>query len=559
MAPSQFRSLSGLLVALTAALLLAAALPPDKYHSRGGRSDAPVIKPGSTSSGEVELRMDVPPGTRVRYTLDGTDPGPFSTLYEGPFTLDGHTHADRLVVVPTSLQWRHPVGDLPHGVLVKARCSWSDGSAGPVVTRTVLPASHGQLPVFALSVDEDDFFGEERGIYVTGNAIFGLDKQALLDPPHDHKWWKYPGNFNWRGKGSERRAHLDYFAPGSPIDADPIWSAETGVRINGNNSRGFPQHALRLILDEPLNRPLFGPEHGTGHRRLLLRTAGNDMDHAFFRDALQHRLCEGLPFSTSACVQSVLYINGAYWGLHNLRERMDAKELARRYGLKAKEITIIEDRMVLYDGDERQLKVFSWLLGKAEQWDARNPAFVDSLERRMDVDGFLCYMAAQIILANTDWPEQNLKWWRWTGTPDTLGGPGDGRWRFIMTDSDLGMGLTVPPNYDMFAHIDRHAAVPVVRLLKACLRSTLLKDRFARILDELLAGPLSADRMTAEVERMRDAISLEMPVHIGRWRRPGSVEEWNDHVEELLTFAAQRPAAVKARSAIWLARYPLRP
>ncbi|HNA32381.1 MAG TPA: CotH kinase family protein, partial [Flavobacteriales bacterium] len=177
----------------------------------------------------------------------------------------------------------------------------------------------------------------------------------------------------------------------------------------------------------------------------------------------------------------------------------------------------------------------------------------------MDVDGFLCYMAAQIILANTDWPEQNLKWWRWTGTPDTLGGPGDGRWRFIMTDSDLGMGLTVPPNYDMFAHIDRHAAVPVVRLLKACLRSTLLKDRFARILDELLAGPLSADRMTAEVERMRDAISLEMPVHIGRWRRPGSVEEWNDHVEELLTFAAQRPAAVKARSAIWLARYPLRP
>lgn len=557
MATAHFRSLAGLLAALAGVILLASMLPPDARHVRGGVKAVPVITPRTTGAGGVELRMDSPPGTLVRYTLDGTDPGPFSPVYAAPFVPGGTRHAEQLAAVPTSLQWRHPVHDPLHGVLVKARCCNAEGGMGPVVSRTVLPMAHGGLPVFALTVDEDGFFGQERGIYVVGQAIFGLDKQALLRLPRDHKWWKYPGNFNWRGKRAERRARLDRFAAGAPADASPEWSAEVGVRINGNNSRGFPQHALRLILDEPLDAPLFGPGHGTGHRRLLLRTAGNDMDHAFFRDALQHRLCEGLPFTTSACTQSVLYINGAYWGVHNLRERVDAKELARRHGLRAKDITIIEDRMALYEGDEDQLKVFSWLLGKAEQWDAGTPAFVDSLERRLDVDGFLNYMAAQIILANTDWPEQNLKWWRWTGVPDTLGAPGDGRWRFIMTDSDLGMGLTVQADYDMFAHIDRHAAVPVVRLLKACLRSEALRDRFARILDELVVGPLSAERMTAEARRMRDAIAAEMPAHIGRWRRPGSVSAWERHVEDLLTFAARRPAAVKEQSAPWLARLPL--
>lgn len=275
------------------------------------------------------------------------------------------------------------------------------------------------------------------------------------------------------------------------------------------------------------------------------------------RDALQHRLCKPLPFATSGCIQSVLYVNGAYWGLHNMRERIDENDLAGRYGLKAKNITIIEDRIVLYEGKEEELQTFSRFLTMTERWDANGAAFVDSLESRMDVDGFLSYMAAQIILSNTDWPDQNVRWWRFTGTPDTIQGARDGRWRFIMGDSDMGMGLATPPDYDMFTHIDRHPNAPIARLFKACLRSPELTLRFSNTLDALLQGPLSVASMEEGIIGMRDAIAAEMPTHIRRWRRPLTMEDWQRHVEDLLTFARLRPALVKAQAAEFLARYPL--
>ena len=347
-----------------------------------------------------------------------------------------------------------------------------------------------------------------------------------------------------------------------------MWSSDVRLRINGNNTRGFPQHALRVIFEQSLEQPLFGEERGTGFKRVLLRTAGNDQDHAFFRDALQHRLCAGLSFETSACVQSVLFVNGAYWGIHNLRERIDEKEIARRHGLKPKDITIIEDRIVLYEGKKEELKTFSRFLTMTEQWDASGRAFVDSLERRMDVDGFLSYMAAQIILSNTDWPEQNVRWWRYTAPSPALPregrehdtaaiGPLDGRWRFLMGDSDMGMGLAAPPEYDMFTHIDRHPNAPIARLFKACLRSKELTARFSHTLDSLLRDPLSAGNMEREIVRMRDAIADEMPTHIRRWRRPLTMEAWERHVEDLLTFARLRPAAVKEQAAVYLSQYPL--
>lgn len=274
------------------------------------------------------------------------------------------------------------------------------------------------------------------------------------------------------------------------------------------------------------------------------------------RDALQHRLCKPLPFATSGCIQSVLYVNGAYWGLHNMRERVDEKDLASRYGLKPKNITIIEDRIVLYEGKEEEIRTFSRFLTMTERWDANGAAFVDSLESRMDVDGFLSYMAAQIILSNTDWPEQNVRWWRFTGTPDTVPGPRDGRWRFIMGDSDMGMGLATAPDYDMFTHIDRHPNAPIARLFKACLHSPELTRRFSNTLDSLLEGPLSVSSMEAGIISMRDAIATEMPTHIRRWRRPLTMEDWQRHVESLLTFARLRPAAVKAQAGAFFSRYP---
>jgi hypothetical protein len=276
----------------------------------------------------------------------------------------------------------------------------------------------------------------------------------------------------------------------------------------------------------------------------VLRAGGNDQDHAFLRDALQHRLCSDLPFFTSAYRPCVLLLNGAYWGLHDLRERMDDREVARRIGVPRKAITILADRAILYDGDEREVARFTRLLGRAEKWDADAPGFTDSLQRYLDVEGFLQYMAAQLILGNADWPDQNVKYWRYTGAPDTVAGPRDGRWRFMMGDSDQGFGDPVGAEYDHFERV-LSKATPVPRLFKACLRSLQFRERFRAIVLDQLAGALSPERMDAAVVSLSNDLTPFMSRHIDRWRRPSSMEAWRHHVHLLRSFAAERAEHVR--------------
>ncbi len=491
---------------------------------------------------EVEggaFRIGTVDGATVHVTRDGGVPAaddPVETGVLRPGTDDRNAHA--LMRIPTSVQWRPPLPGLPTAAVVRASAC-ADRICGPVTTRTLLRHPH-PLPVLALTADPGAFFDPDTGIYAMGHGIFRTDEEAVQRFPGDHRWWKYPGNFQFRGKDWERQAHAELFAVGGT----PRWSGPVGLRINGNNTRGFPQHALRMKLP-PSAVPWTGEDRGTGHRTVVLRAGGNDQADSFMRDVVQHRLCAALPFQTMAGSAVVLYINGAYWGLHHVRERIDADELARRHGGGPKSYSILEDRLLLHDGDRSEVKRFERLITMAERWDPQAPHYVDSLERRLDVEGFLTYMAAQMILGNLDWPDQNVKYWRWTGTRDTLGRPHDGRWRFIMGDSDMGMGYAAPATADPFSHVERHAG-PVAQLYEAVLRAPALRARFRSIVIGLLEGALSEAAMRAVIDAEAATLGPEMALHVGRWRRPASVAEWADRVEELRAFANARPAAVRA-------------
>lgn len=539
MQAADIRALGWLLPSCLAAALLSAALVPPKVKRKHAALPAPTI--AITPDGRVAITGD---GEGLRYTLDGSTPTVRSAAYTKAFPAEAPQAIQELAVVPTSVQWRHPTGAQPTCPVVAAAAVDEHGRTGPAAVRTVIPGG-SPLALISLVLPEGSFFDPDTGIYVIGNEVFHQEEPAVRRYPRDQKWWKYPGNFHQRGKSSARRAHLEFFPAQAPAAAAPAWSDRVDLRINGNNTRGFAQHALRVSVGGGVPIDLFGAERGHGQRTFLLRSSGNDQDRTFFRDALQHRLCANEPFITSACAPSVVYVNGCYWGLHNMRERIDDHELARRYDVHAEHITILADRLELYKGDDRERAAFARLLTRSERWPVATLA--DSLERYVDVDGFLRYMAAQIILGNTDWPDQNGKWWRYTGRHRKPGTDTDGRWHFIMGDSDQGMGIVMGPDYDMFTHVERHSDAPLARLLAACERSPALRQRFREAVLALLDGPLSSRNMTAEAQRMRDAIDAEMPRHIARWRRPLTYAAWRAHVDVLLTFARDRGAFVRAQ------------
>ncbi|MFN3874713.1 MAG: CotH kinase family protein [Flavobacteriales bacterium] len=447
--------------------------------------------------------------------------------------------AERALATATAIQWRRPVPGLPAAMVVRAAEAEAGRAGGPCAMRTNHFARPG-LAGSASPTSPEGLLGPECGMAVPGHAILRASAQAQRAFAKDRRWWKYPGNYHERGKAWQREARIQLIAP----DGEEVLQADAGLRINGQMTRGFPQHALRLIFREPIAVPVFADGDGNGARALVMRAAGNDQVKAMLRDAFQHRLCEGLPFGTRKALTCVAYINGAYQGVHHLRPRIDQHELARLHGLPAKRIAILEDHNRPYRGDSAEARAFAQLVRRTERWDGASEDWVDSLEARIDVDGFLAYMASQTILGNMDWPKQNVMYWRWTGRR----GPGvrDGRWRFIMGDSDLGFGAVAPPEADLFAAV-KNSDAPVARLLRAMLRNPALKERFIEQGLAQLDGPLAATRCVAVLDSMAAAMEPEMERHCMRWRKPASVRSWRREVEALRSYALARMPAARAQ------------
>lgn len=485
-----------------------------------------------------ELKLDVGAG-RMAYLALGAD-GAFERVRDGAAVARGadHVRVARLLSTPISLNWRHPLAGLPAATVFRVAGAVPDGRTRERV-HTLLEQHHGAMPVVSILMPTGALLDPDTGLLVVGNAIFQAPKKVLIAEARDPKWWKYPGNFHMRGKAWERSGRIQYIHP----DGTTGFETAVRVRVNGQMTRGFPQHALRLSFDEPLRYELFGEGVRGGYDALVLRAAGNDQIKAMLRDVFQHALCEGLPFETSGHRTCVVYINGAYWGVHHLRPRMDEYEIARRYGIKKKHITILEDEARLYHGDVAQVARFERFARRTAAWDGRSGGWADTLEARVDVDGFLTYMATQMIFGNMDWPNQNVRFWRYAGKPRKER-PLDGRWYFIMGDSDLGYGAQGTPQADMFLRA-KAMDVPVTQLFWGMMNSPELKARFIAIAHGLLDGPLATQHALDELERIATLMAPEMERHTARWRKPAHVATWAGHLEVMRTFARERGTAVR--------------
>jgi hypothetical protein len=478
------------------------------------------------------LVINSPTGDTVHYTTDGSEPNLRSAIFTDSIFLDYKYDAPNYFSgIPSSPTWESPTG-IVHKAHIVRFASFKNGTrTSKVYTHTFLVDStifqKYYLPVISLVTDEKNLFDLEKGIYIPG----------IWFDPEDSLW---SGNYYQKGSEWERPVHIEFFEN----YGSKGFSQDAGLRIHGFKSRYAAQKSLRLYArkeygERYFNYRLFPQKEHNLYKRFILRTTMSDwFSNTVIKDVLAHEIAKDLDLEYQDYKPVVVYLNGEYWGIHTLRDRIDEWYIAYTTGYDKDFVDIIEGNYNKVDAGSNghYIELAEFIVANDLSYDMN----YEYVLTQIDIGNFIDYYVAQMFFANVDWPFNNQRLWR----PQTP----DGKWRWILFDVDAGFGDV---NTDMFAHsltyadLEYHEMSVSTFLFSNMLKNENFVELFLRRFAEVLHNEFSVEVMTEKLNRVKEQYIAEMPHHISRWNVPESFSGWENDIENhLLSFIRERPCVV---------------
>jgi len=479
-----------------------------------------------------------------------------SIIYESELYVSDRSSAPNKLASISST-WHYDPDYLPDGPIRKATVVRAmavvDGVASSVKTETYFVSDHSafssNLPIVSISLNEDALFDYYDGIYVAGEDFDNWRKKNPNEVTNGHR----SANYRRTGASTEKNAVFQYF-----IDGEKVVDQNIGLRLHGSFSKSFQNKTFRLYARseyDTLNSfdyPFFGPTNSSGFKRLILRNSGNDAGNVwiggalvhtvspavYFRDAFIHKMVEHLHFDTQDYLPVITYVNGEYWGILNMRERYDEHYLERKYGILDSELDLLEGNASVKIGSNSHYKMTYNFIADSDLSNNNNYAYAKTL---IDTDNFIDYQISQIYARNTDWPGNNIDYFRKrtsSYSPDAPYGQ-DGRWRWLMFDTDHGFGWS---GENSFTHNSLQNASKggnwSTLILNKLLDNESFRVDFINRYADLLNTAFLPERLIALIDGMAANIANEIPKHRERWN---TLPDWEENVEHMREFANQRP------------------
>lgn len=478
---------------------------------------------------DAELKINAPENCFILFSVNGgkwekTD----SLNFNGSFI-----EKSEISLIPTSYKWKNPVGEFPHAAALRyCFVSLTNNERSKMYYYFTSDKKH-LLSVISVQSDISGLFGFSEGIYIEGRSGLTETENTFMIP-----WWKKNANFHQKGNEWERAAGFQFF------DENGInqFSSEAGLRIHGNATRAYPQKSLRLSASKKYGNsffdfPFFEKNDHTKYHHLIMRNGGNDWDRTLIADGVIHELIRPTGLDIQSYTPVVVYINGEYWGIHSMRERIDENYLAEKYNVKKKSITVLDGKILSY-GKEEELNDFNELLSFCINNEISDSEKVEKIKSEINYENFIKYISLQIYFANTDWPANNVKQYKLTGKNS---GTEEKKWKWMIWDMDYAYGYTGKDavNTDMFQHISKSGTSVGI------LFSVLMNDRkFRSDLKEQILLQLNTTLKTETQINLLDSfaaeIENEMDRHTRRWRKPSDVDQWQENINDLKEFISKR-------------------
>ena len=515
---------------------------------------------------------NIPVGTNIYYTLDGSDPDKNSTLY----TANTNIQIDKTTVI-------------------KARAFKAEGFLpSPIITNTYIFFDREvTLPIVSLSTNPESFFGKD-GIYNKSIEALSLEMIFYKDKK------EVPITFELFKRNGEREL-----------------VASLGAQIKGFlGSLSRPQRTIGLYArseygDKLINHPLFPGNDVQSFNNFFLRNGGDDWTGnisnagAHFRDAFIHyqakNTVDGQDYRPA-----IVFINGRYWGIQNFREKYSEHYIRTHYAIDIdKEVNLLESSIYnsfwinyadlddpifdcYFDPDpqknqeiienlkkqgqlfeeKRYLEVlqiggfikansgnkqgYLKLISHIFDNDFSSPQSYSELDQIVDTSNFINYLITEIYAHNLDWPWNNLRFWQ----------EENGKWYCLLVDLDSGLRKVHTEDnmfdflYNKYANQNKiFVDTSWVGVLSKKLiynnqqfRKELI-DKFLVYLNTVFDPEVAQ----AKLEQFKTRIESEMNFHLERWGEDGqysfNINDWQEKVDDINYFVKNRPEHLRSHLA----------
>ena len=518
-----------------------------------------------TSAINLELSHETP-GVSIFYTLNGDEPTVADFLYYGPITLENRDgELDVISSIPTNPSLIYPFGSYsparaatrgwvpPYANGYKINVirfkAFKPGFApSETVTQTFIIDPEGaarySFPIVSVTMDYDDLFSDESGIYVYG----------------DHE----DGNYEQKGSDWERIMSLEYFN----LDGTLGFAQDCRTRIHGGGSRHAPKKSFRIYAETGdvtnFKYPFFDDTELDKFKRVLLKAGGHRPD-CFPRDDLGNMLTKGLNVEQQHFRHIIVFINGEYWGINSLKERLDNYFFQNLYGIDDNDITLLDQEYDIQgNGSPIDSAKMKNLEGFVDVNDMNDPANYSYVADRIDIDNYIDYMAAEIFLSNEDWVYSNVNIWRKTGDYDPSKPAGhNGKFRWAIYDLDGAFGgacsnafYTV--NTLEAATVEAGPFSSYSRFFRGMLGSDEFKLKFVNRMSDLTNSWFKSDVVHQKIDSIYAILTPEIYENAVRWRYPSfattiedryeeipTVDRWNELFDLLHLFASRRQRKIR--------------
>lgn len=419
------------------------------------QTNAPVfnLKAGFYQ-GDQRLSISADGSAEIYYTLDGSEPTKEKgQRYQGEITLNHNTPV-------RAAAFRE--GELPSNV---------------TAATYFINERNINLPVVSVVVDPEYLYDEQIGMFVRGKRN-GVEVPSGCGGPDAGRKanymtdWDRPANFELFDDGKKEQINQE------------LKIGNFGACSRTKFVKSIKVNAGKVYGDNELDYPIFKEKPNLRWKSVVLRNSGNDFGRAYLRDGFMQTVACRTGVDHQAYQPSVVFLNGQYYGMLNIRERTNKDFVFSNYGYSEDEIYINvgghANKGTTYDKVDK--------LSKLSESEMNAPGRFDEINSLIDVNEFLDYFLAEIYCNNTDWPGGNIKAWK----------PKDGgRWRWILYDTDFGLslysknyngnGISTAKKNDAFAGFIKNEEVKS-RFLAKCyvhFATTYQPERMLAILDSM--------------------------------------------------------------------------